>query len=117
MNGGKNTSQLSSAKATRSDDCASQLETATQRLLKSLDALEKAEAVVGFKDAEIAAKDRLIDLYKQAIAVKDLIISYQDDLIKRLKKPNSGFMGRLKQILSIAEKAALIAVGVYVGGR
>lgn len=97
------------------DDCADKLAVAEQRLLKSLDALSHAEVLVKLKDNEIAARKNIEDLYKQAIAVKDLIIKFQDELIKKLQKPNSGFMGRLKQILAIAEKVALIALGVGVG--
>lgn len=88
-----------------------------QRLLKALDALEKAEALIGFKDKEIAARVNLEALYKQAIEVKDLIIKFQDELIRKLQKPSSGFMGRLKSILKTAERVLIMAAGIYVGGR
>lgn len=96
-------------------DCSAQLEVSSQRLLKTLDALEKAEALIGFKDKEIAARVNLENLYKQAIEVKDLIIKFQDELIRKLQKPNSGFMGRLKSILKTVERVILVAAGVYVG--
>lgn len=102
---------LSGARPTNADDVCE------QRLLKALDALEKSEALIGFKDKEIAARVNLEALYKQAIEVKDLIIKFQDELIRKLQKPNSGFMGRLKSILRTAERVILLAAGVYVGGR
>lgn len=96
---------------------ADDLATCESRLLKVLDALEKAEALVGFKDREIAARVEIESLYKQAIAVKDLIIKFQDEYIQRLQKNEKGFMARLKSILKVAERVALIAVGIYIGGR
>ena len=97
------------------DECVDRLATCESRLLKTLDALEKAEALLVFKNKEIAAHVELQNLYKQAIAVKDLIIQYQDELIKRLRGNKTGFMARFKRILGIAEKIALIAVGISVG--
>ena len=98
-------------------ECLEKLRIAEQRLLKTLDALAKSEAVTGFKDAEINARKVLDNLKDQVLAVKDLIIEYQDQLIRRLQRPNSGFMGRLKQILDVAQKVILVAAGIYIGGR
>jgi hypothetical protein len=86
-----------------------------QRLLKALDALDKAEKALAFATSEIDARVRLDALKDQLIAVKDTIISAQDELIKRLQKKDTGVWARVKKILTIAEKAALIAVGIYVG--
>jgi hypothetical protein len=86
-----------------------------QRLLKALDALEKAEKALGAAMNEIEARKQLDALKDQLIAVKDLIIADQDQLIKRLRKDDNSVWGRIKKILKIAEKAALIAIGVYVG--
>jgi hypothetical protein len=86
-----------------------------QRLLKTLDALDKAEKALGFAVNEIDARAKLDALKDQLIAVKDTIISAQDELIKRLQKKDTGVWARVKKILTIAEKAALIAVGIYVG--
>jgi hypothetical protein len=86
-----------------------------QRLLKTLDALDKAEKALAFAVNEIDARAKLDALKDQLIGVKDLIISSQDELIKRLQKKDTGVWARVKKILTIAEKAALIAVGIYVG--
>lgn len=91
------------------------LEIANRRLMKALDAFDAATASANAKEAVIKAKDDLISLYKQAIEVKDLIIKFQDELIRKLQKPNSGFMGRLKSILKTVERVILVAAGVYVG--
>lgn len=96
-------------------ECRELLRIAEQRLLKALDEIDQRETLGKFKDAEIAARKNIEDLFRQAIAVKDLIIQYQDELIKKLQKPNSGFIGRLKQILAIAEKVALLALGIGIG--
>lgn len=102
--------------AVRSDgDCEAQLKVASERLSKALDGYEKATKALGFAQDEIAARVKLDALKDQIIAVKDLIIASQDELIKRLSKKKNGTMARLKQILDIAEKVALIGVGVAVG--
>lgn len=92
------------------------LETANRRLLKTLADLGFSLDANKAKDEVIAARKGLEDLYKQAIAVKDLIIQYQDELIKRLRGNSKGFMGRLKSLLGIAEKVALIALGALARG-
>lgn len=96
-------------------ECRSMLEIANRRQMKALDAFDAATASANAKEAVIKAKDDLISLYKQAIEVKDLIIKFQDELIRKLQKPNSGFMGRLKSILKTVERVILVAAGVYVG--
>lgn len=91
------------------------LEISNRRLLKALDAFDAAIASANAKDAVIKAQDDLDKLKDQALAVKDLIIKFQDELIRKLQKPNSGFMGRLKSILKTVERVILVAAGVYVG--
>jgi hypothetical protein len=86
-----------------------------QRLLKTLDALDKAEKALGFAVNEIDARAKLDALKDQLIAVKDLIISSQNELIKRLQKKDTGIWSRVKRVLSIAEKALILGVGIYVG--
>lgn len=97
------------------DECRSLLEISNRRLLKALDAFDAAIASANAKDAVIKAQDDLDKLKDQALAVKDLIIKFQDELIRKLQKPNSGFMGRLKSILKTVERVILVAAGVYVG--
>lgn len=94
-------------------ECKDTLETANARLLKTLNALEKAERLVSAKDLELVATQRLIDLYKQAIEVKDLIIKFQDEAIKKMSK--RGWMSKLKDALGVATKIALIISGVLIG--
>jgi mannose/cellobiose epimerase-like protein (N-acyl-D-glucosamine 2-epimerase family) len=88
---------------------------ALERLDKTLDAYEKATVALNASSAEVAERIRLNALKDELIAVKDMIIAAQDELIKRLQKKDTGVWAKVKQILSIAEKAALIAVGIYVG--
>jgi hypothetical protein len=90
---------------------------ALERLDKTLDAYEKATAALNAATGEVASRVKLDQLKDQYIAVKDLIITEQGKLIALLQseKKGSGVWQKIKQILSIAEKAALIAVGVYVG--
>jgi len=66
---------------------------------------------------EIAARKTLSDLKDQYIAVKDLIIATQDDLIKRLQKKDNSLWAKVKKALEVAEKIALVALGVYLGSR
>lgn len=109
-NGVKNIARTSSA---RIDDCADQLEIATQRLLKTLDALEKAEALVGFKDQEIAAKDKLIALQKEFVAVKDQIIAAQGELIKFYQAQKT--KGKFRAVMEKIQKVLVLAAGIYIG--
>ena len=111
MNGERSTLRTFSVR--NADDCAAQLETATQRLLKTLDALEKAEALVGFKDAEIAAKDRLIALQKEFVAVKDQIIAAQGELIQFYQKQRN--KGKFRAVLEKVQKVLVLAAGIYIG--
>lgn len=110
QSGERSTARTFSARA---DDCADKLEIATQRLLKTLDALEKAEALVGFKDAEIAAKDRLIALQKEFVAVKDQIIAAQADLIKFYQAQRN--KGKFRTVLEKVQKILVLAAGIYIG--
>jgi len=97
----------------RIDDCADQLEIATQRLLKTLDALEKAEALVGFKDQEIAAKDRLIELQKEFVAIKDQMIAAQGELIKFYQAQKT--KGKFRSVMEKIQKVLVLAAGIYIG--
>lgn len=104
-------------RVTNADDCEERLRVESQRLLKTLDTLSHTENLLTLKNKELEARIALESLYKQAIEVKDLIIKYQGELIEKMRKPNSGFMGRLKQILRTAERLILVAAGIYVGGK
>jgi len=86
-------------------------------LLKALDALDKAEKALGAAVNEIEARKQLDELKDQLIAVKDLIIQEQDKLIVRLQKNSNSVWSKVKKALEIAEKIALVALGVYLGGR
>lgn len=88
-----------------------------QRLLKALDALEKAEQSLTLSVNENTARAKLDALKDQYIAVKDLIIAEQDKYIDRLLKKKNGLWAKVKKALEVAEKIALVALGVYLGGR
>lgn len=68
--------------------CYSQteLEVANARLVRTLDALEKTEAVLAAKSAEMAAKDALLDNHEQMIALQAGIIQARDEEVKALRK-------------------------------
>lgn len=95
--------------------CGRTIEECGQRLDKALDAYEKAIKALTFATDEITARKQLDALKDQVIAVKDLIIANQDELIKRLQGNKNSVWSRVKKILEILEKAALIGVGVAVG--
>lgn len=97
------------------DSCEAKLDLESRRLEKVLDAYDKSQKALGFAMDEIAARKNLDALKDQIIVVKDLIIASQDELIKRLSKKKSGIWNRIEKILEIAEKVALIGVGVAVG--
>jgi pimeloyl-CoA synthetase len=86
-----------------------------QRLLKTLDALEKAEKALGYALDEIEARKRLDELKDRIIAVKNTIIEAQDELIRRLQKKDRGLVAALKKALKVAEKVVLIGLGAYLG--
>lgn len=89
------------------------LDECEQRLLKTLDALEKSEALVGFKDKEIEAYKHLSALNDELIKIKDLIISEQQKLIDVISKKKNSVWSKVKRLLALAEKIALVALGVY----
>lgn len=90
-----------------------------QRLLKAMATLEKAERALNSALTEIDARKALEGLYKEWIAVKDMIIAEQNKLITLLQKEKKGnsIKDRLMTVLKIAEKVALIAAGILIGGR
>lgn len=57
-----------------------------QRLLKTLDALDKAERVIAALEAEIAARKRLDAVNEEILAAKDAVIAEQAKMIGLLKK-------------------------------
>ena len=116
---GQTIDSVATSPATRAaaTDCESQLKTALERLDKTLDAYEKAVAALNAAQGEIAARKTLSDLKDQYIAVKDLIIATQDDLIKRLQKKDNSLWAKVKKALEVAEKIALVALGVSLGSR
>lgn len=81
--------------------------------------LEKAERALNSALTEIDARKALEGLYKEWIAVKDMIIAEQNKLITLLQKEKKGnsIKDRLMTVLKIAEKVALIAAGILIGGR
>ena len=95
--------------------CGRTIEECGQRLDKALDAYEKAVKALAFATDEITARKQLDALKDQLLGVKDLIIANQDELIKRLQGNKNSVWSRVKKILEILEKAALIGVGVAVG--
>lgn len=91
------------------------LDICEQRLLKTLDALDQAKQLLVFKDAEIEARKRVDAVTNELLKIKDLIIAEQEKLINVLSKKDKSLWGKIKKLLALAEKIALIAVGVYVG--
>jgi len=57
-----------------------------QRLVKTLDALEKAERLIASLDAEIAARKRLDAVNEEILAAKNAVIAEQTKLIEIYKK-------------------------------
>lgn len=72
--------------AEQTTDCESELKTANQRLLKTLDALERSEKVIEAQKAEIAALKSLNQLNDEILAKKEQIIADQNKLIEKLEK-------------------------------
>ena len=98
-----------------SGSCDASLKDALECLDKALDAYEKAVAAIGAKDAHIAAMRALDNLKDQHIAVKDLMIKAQAELITHYEKRVHGSRSKLKKVLETAGKALLIATGILVG--
>lgn len=57
-----------------------------RRLLKALDALDKAERVIAALEAEIAARKRLDAVNEEILAAKTAVIAEQAKMIDLLKK-------------------------------
>lgn len=57
-----------------------------QRLLKTLDALDKAERVIAALEAEIAARKRLDAVNEEILAAKTAVIAEQAKMIDLLRK-------------------------------
>ncbi len=95
----------------RASDCFKDLEIANARLLKALDGLDKADGVIASFQAEREAYKRLLELDKQLLAIKDLIIAEQDKMIKLLGKPKSQW----RKLLETAQKIAIVATGILIG--
>lgn len=110
INGSVSASQPT-VRASSTSDCFKDLEIANARLLKALDGLDKAGGVIASFQAEREAYKRLLDLDKQLLAVKDLIIAEQDKMIKLLGKPKSQW----RKLLETAQKVAIVATGILIG--
>lgn len=97
------------------DDCKAKLQVVSERLDKTLDAFEKAKAVIAAKDAEIEARKTLEGLYKEWIAVKDQMIAAQGELIKfyQSQKNKSG----LRKFFEKVEKVLLVAGALFIGSK
>lgn len=82
------------------NDCETELSEANQRLLKTLDALEKAERAISALQAELKARESLDKINDDLLIKKDEIIKNQADLIKILEKQSgrklSIFFGLIK---------------------
>lgn len=105
----------SGERLTIADDCTDNLRIAEQRLLKTLDALDQAKQLILFKDQEIEARKRVDAVNNELLKIKDLIISEQSKLIDVLQKKKNSAWGKIKKLLEMVEKIALIAIGIYVG--
>jgi thiamine biosynthesis protein ThiC len=84
-----------------------------QRLLKTLDALDKAEKALSFAVMEIGARKNLDALKDQVLAVKDLIIAEYQKLVevkdKKIARSN------WQKFFHFLEKAAMVAAGILLG--
>lgn len=95
------------------DTCEERLATANARLLKALDAYEKAIALVDSKDAQIAAMRTLDGLQKEYIAVKDQMIADLQADNKFLRGGQT--KSKLRRTLETLEKIGLVGAGIYLG--
>lgn len=97
-------------KRTLADDC-------NEQLLKTLDALDKAEKAILFLQMEIDARKRLDAINAELLKVKDLIIAEQQKLITLLQgdKKESKFMKAIKTVIKFGERILLLYVGAQIG--
>lgn len=98
-------------------DCETQLGTALERLDKTLDAYEKATAVIAAKDIHIEALKLRDELRMQHLAIKDQMIAAQGELIKFYEKKLYGTKSRLKKLLERAGRLVMLAAGIYLGAK
>lgn len=74
------------ANVTPVPDCATELELANQRLVKTLDAYEKAKALIATLEDRSRIQNDLERLNKELLAAKDETVRQQAALIELLKK-------------------------------
>lgn len=86
-----------------------------QRLLKALDALDKAEKAIASAQNEIEARKTLEGLYKEWIAVKDQMIAAQGELIKFYQKSQT--KSGLRKFFEKVEKVLLVAGALFIGSK
>jgi hypothetical protein len=95
LNGASETRTLSAT------DCETDLATANQRLVKTLDALEKAESLVKILENEIEARKRLETVNNDIIKAKDSQLAEQKKLIEILEKQSQRKLKILWGIISV----------------
>lgn len=86
-----------------------------QRLLKALDALDKAEKALGAAVNEIDARKRLDGLKNELLAAKDQYIADVLADNKFLRNKLEGPKSKLRKIFERIEKVLLLGAGVYIG--
>jgi hypothetical protein len=109
------TAQATASAGTSPTTLPVSIDVCQQRLDKALDAYEKAIAVIGAKDNEIAARKALDDLRVAALAIKDQMIA---DLMADntfLRKQVHPSKSALRQFFEKVEKILIFAAGAYVG--
>lgn len=86
-----------------------------QRLLKTLDALEKAEKALSFALNEIDARKRLDDLKNELLKAKDQYIADVLADNKFLRDSKGSAKSRIRKVFETIEKILLVGAGVYLG--
>lgn len=86
-----------------------------QRLLKALDALEKAEKALGAAINEIEARKRLDALKDELLAAKDQYIADVLADNKFLRNKLEGPKSKLRKVFERIEKILLLGAGIYIG--
>ncbi len=91
------------------DDC-------NQMLLKTLDALDKAEKALGAALNEIEARKRLDSLKDELLKAKDQYIAdvlADNAFLRKANQPT--LKSKVRKFFETVEKIALLAAGIYIG--
>lgn len=95
------TNGASETRTTPATDCEAELAAANQRLVKTLDTLEKAESLIKTLESEIEARKRLETTNNEIIKAKDNVIEEQKKLIAILEKQSQRKLKILWGVISV----------------